>query len=97
MAKYAKIINGIVDKVIVADSSFFNSYVDDSPGTWIETTTGNIGYTYDSDRSAFVPAKAYASWILNEGINQWEAPIAKPADNKDYIWDESTTNWVERE
>lgn len=95
MAKYAKIINGIVDKVIVADSNFFNTYVDDSPGKWIETTTGNIGYTYDSDRSAFVPAKAYLSWILNEAINQWEAPVTYPDDGKYYRWDEDTTNWKE--
>ena len=29
MAHYAKVVNGIVEKVIVAEASFFNSFVDD--------------------------------------------------------------------
>jgi len=38
MAHYAKVTNGKVVKVIVAEASFFNNYVDDSPGTWIQTS-----------------------------------------------------------
>ncbi len=37
MAYYAKVNNGIVDKVIVADASFFDTFIDDRPGTWIQT------------------------------------------------------------
>ena len=97
MANYAKVNNGIVEKVVVAEADFFDSFVDSSPGEWIETTTGNIGYTYDSVRDAFVPPKPYASWILNEGTNQWEAPVTYPADDKYYNWDEATANWKEKE
>ena len=45
MAHYAKVVDGLVVKVIVAEESFFNSFVDDSPGSWIQTsynTHGNI-------------------------------------------------------
>ena len=48
MAHYAKVVNGIVEKVIVADASFFDSFVDDTPGQWIQTsynTRGGIYYT----------------------------------------------------
>ena len=43
MAHYAKVNNGIVEKVIVAESDFFNNFVDDSPGEWIQTSYNTIG------------------------------------------------------
>ena len=95
MAQYAKVNNEIVEKVIVAEVEFFNNFLDDSPGTWIETTTAAIGYTYDSDRNAFVPTKPSASWTLDEATNQWEAPTVYPNDGKKYDWNEDTTNWTE--
>ena len=47
MGHYAKVNNGKVVKVIVAQASFFDNYVDDSPGKWIKTsynTRGGIHY-----------------------------------------------------
>ena len=38
MAHYAKVNNGIVEKVIVAEASYFDTFVDDSPGEWIQTS-----------------------------------------------------------
>ena len=63
------------------------------------------GYTYDSDKDAFIPPKPYPSWELNEDTCQWESPTpypanisaANPSRCKEYIWDEDTTSWVERE
>jgi hypothetical protein len=58
-----------------------------------------LGYTYDSERDAFIPPKPYASWVLNEDTCLWDAPVAMPEDagtgDKRYTWDEETTNWVE--
>lgn len=105
MSYFAKVENGIVTKVIVAESSFFNTFVDDSAGSWIETfVTGHIrknyagvGYSYDQEKDAFIPPKPYASWTLVEDTCQWQAPVAYPDDGKVYNWDESSTNWVEVE
>ena len=38
MAHYAKVHDGIVEQVIVAEESFFDTYVDDSPGEWVQTS-----------------------------------------------------------
>ena len=57
---------------------------------------GDVGSTYDEDRDAFIPPKAYASWVLNETTCRWEAPVAYPADGTDekrYNWNESTKSW----
>jgi hypothetical protein len=45
MAHYAKVNNGIVEQVIVAEPEFFETFVDTSPGEWIKTsynTHGNL-------------------------------------------------------
>jgi hypothetical protein len=45
MSHYAKVLNGIVTQVIVAEAEFFKTFVDSSPGTWIQTsynTRGNV-------------------------------------------------------
>ena len=38
MAHYAKVEDGIVTKVIVAEADFFDTYVDTVPGAWIQTS-----------------------------------------------------------
>jgi hypothetical protein len=72
-------------------------------GTWVQTSyNGTIrknyagtGYTYDSQRNAFIPPKPYVSWVLNEITCLWDAPTPMPQDNKRYSWDEDTTSWIE--
>ncbi len=124
MAHYAKVENNIVTKIIVAEAEFFETFVDSSPGTWIQTsynTRGGIhyepnsntpsqdqskalrknyaglGFTYDSNKDAFIPPKPFNSWILNETTCLWEAPVAKPTTELEstqyYDWNESIINW----
>lgn len=52
MGHYAKVNNGIVTKVIVADQEFINSYVDNVPGEWVKTnynTRGGVYYIPDTN------------------------------------------------
>lgn len=56
------------------------------------------GFSYDSERDAFIPAKPFPSWILDEESLEWRAPVPLPSDvgeNKNYIWVEEVGNWVE--
>ena len=43
MAHYAKVNKGIVETVIVAEAEFFDTFVDDSPGKWIQTSYNTFG------------------------------------------------------
>jgi hypothetical protein len=43
----------------------------------------------------FAPPKPFPSWVLDEAICDWVAPVAKPDDGKLYVWDEDVQNWVE--
>jgi hypothetical protein len=108
MSHFAKINNGIVTEVIVAEQD----YIDSLDGTWLQTsynTHGNqhpegrplrgnyagIGYTYDANYDVFYAPQPFPSWILNNTTWLWEAPVAMPTDGKIYIWDEESNNWKE--
>jgi len=43
MSHYAKVLNGIVETVIVAEEDFFKILVDTSPGEWIQTSYNTKG------------------------------------------------------
>ena len=109
MAHFAKVIDGVVDQVIVADSAEWCEA--NLGGTWVQTsynTKGNvhtlggtplhknyagIGFTWDG--TGFAAQQPYPSWSLNQDTYIWEAPIPMPTDDKIYNWDEATLAWVE--
>jgi hypothetical protein len=96
MTHFAKVQDGVVTKVIVAEPEFFDTFVDSSPGEWLETSRKNyagIGFSYDKDREAFIPPKTFPSWILNEDTFNWGAPIPYPDDGERYRWNEQTQGW----
>ena len=104
MAHFAKIDkNHIVTNVIVAEQDFINSGVIGDSFQWVQISYNRnfrknyvgIGDTYDISRDAFILAKPYPSWTLNESTCHWEAPVTEPDDEKKYEWNEATTNWVE--
>ena len=64
-------------------------------GTPFRKNFAGIGFTFDSDKDAFIPPKPFASWKLNADTCLWEAPTPMPTDGKLYVWDEATTSWKE--
>ncbi len=43
MAHFAKVLNDVVVQVIVAEPEFFQTFVDTSPGEWIQTSYNTRG------------------------------------------------------
>jgi hypothetical protein len=70
---------------------------------WKQTSYNNkirknyagLGYTYDAQRDAFIPPPPFPSWVLNEETCLWQAPVARPAGDAMWTWDESTLSWYE--
>jgi hypothetical protein len=61
MSHFAKVLNGKVVQVIVAEQEFFNTFVDTSPGNWIQTsynTRGGIHYGQDGQPDGRVALRA---------------------------------------
>ena len=61
MSHYAKVQNGKVIKVIVAEEEFFETFVDDTPGEWVQTsynTRGGVHYTTKTKKPSADQSKA---------------------------------------
>ena len=61
MAHFAKVNNGIVEQVIVAEPEFFDTFVDSSPGQWIQTsynTSGGVHYNPETGEPSADQTKA---------------------------------------
>lgn len=61
MGHYAKVRGGKVVKVIVAEASFFDTFVDSSPGTWLQTsynTREGVHYQPNSNLTSSDQSKA---------------------------------------
>lgn len=50
MAHFAKVTDGKVIQVIVAEKEFFDTFVDSSPGTWIQTSYNTHGNQHPEGR-----------------------------------------------
>jgi hypothetical protein len=110
MGHFAKVINGIVVDVNVAEQEWVDAQPD--AWAWVQTSYNTyggvhrlggeplrknyagIGYRYDSERDAFIPPTPYPSWKLNEDTCLWDAPIPYPTDGKQYIWNEHQQEWT---
>jgi hypothetical protein len=103
MAHYAKVINGIVEQVIVAEQDVIDSGLFGDPSIWVQTSyNGNIrknfasvGGRYDKLRDAFIPIKPFSSWILDNETCLWKAPVDYPTDGKIYLWDDINNGWYQ--
>jgi hypothetical protein len=109
MSHFAKVENGIVTQVIVAEEDFIATGA--VGHGWVQTsynTLGNqhpegrplrgnyagIGFTYDEVNDVFIAPKPFENWILN-GNWLWEPPIPMPQDAYFYKWDQEATAWVQ--
>ena len=50
MSHFAKVVDGKVVQVIVAEQDFFNTFVDSSPGQWIQTSYNTHGNQHPEGR-----------------------------------------------
>jgi len=95
MSHFAKVENGVVTQVIVAESDFFNTFIDTTPGKWIQTsynTHGNTHYLPDSTTpSGQPPLRANYAGVgdtYDEEHDVFYGPSPFPS------WILNTTTWT---
>jgi len=99
MAHFAKVVNGNVTQVIVAEPEFFDTFVDSSPGTWLQTsynTRGGVHYVPNSDTPSPDQSKAlrgnYAGigYTYDQVNDVFYAPQPYPSwilNTQTYLWE----------
>ena len=98
MAHYAKVNYGIVEKVIVAESDFFKTFIDSSPGNWIQTsynTRGGIHYQPNSNIPSEDQSKSLRKNYAGIGYTYDETRDAfiPPKPFNSWILNEDTCLW----
>ena len=95
MAHYAKVVDGKVTNVIVAEAEYFDTFVDDSPGTWVQTsynTRGGKHYAPNSNTedSGTPLRKNYAGIGMNYDVVgfYFDAPYSSwTLNSTTYFWE----------
>jgi hypothetical protein len=87
MSHFAKVVDGKVTQVIVAEPDFFTTFVDSSPGTWIQTSYNTQGNQHPEGK----PLRGnYAGigYTYDQANDVFYAPQPYPS------WTLSQSTWV---
>ena len=96
MSHFAKVNNGKVEQVIVAEADFFKTFVDSSPGQWIQTsynTRGGIHYGQDGKPDSGIALRGNYAGIgyIYDAIND---VFYSPQPFPSWTLDKTTWSWT---
>ena len=94
MGHFAKVLNGQVVQVIVAEPDFFTTFRDTSPGTWLQTsynTRGGVHYGADGQPDGGVALRgnyAGVGYVYDAANDVFYAPQPFPSWTlgTDWLW-----------
>jgi len=96
MAHYAKIVDGIVTNVIVAEAEFFDTFVDTNPGEWVQTsynTRGGKHYEPNSNTESADQTKALRKNYAGIGYHYDGVGFYAPQPYNSWTKNETTYLW----
>ena len=88
MSHFAKVFNGVVTQVIVAEQEFFDTFVDSSPGEWIQTSYNTRGGQHPEGRPL---RKNYAG--IGFTYDRERDAFIPPQPYASWLLDEETCLW----
>jgi len=89
MSYFAKVVNGIVTQVIAAEPDFFKTFVDSSPGDWIQTSYNTHGGVHATGGTPLRKNYAGIGFTYNAVRDAFIPP--KPDDS--YVLNDETCLW----
>ena len=93
MGHFAKVVDGKVTQVIVAEPEFFETFIDSSPGTWLQTSYNTHGNQHKNGGTPLRGNYAGIGYIYDH-VNDVFYP-SKPYEswvlnNSTWIWEAPT-------
>lgn len=88
MGHFAKVVDGKVTQVIVAEPDFFETFVDSSPGTWIQTSYNTIGGVHTQGKEPLRGNYAGIGYTYDAQNDVFYAPQPYPS------WIISAPTWI---
>lgn len=89
MAHFAKVVSGLVTQVIVAEPEFFETFVDTSPGEWIQTSYNTHGGVHTQGGTPLRKNYAGIGFTYDREKDAFIPPQPYPS----WILDEETCLW----
>ena len=89
MAHWARVKGGIVTQVIVAEEEYFQTYVDDEPGEWIQTSYNTRAGQHDLGGTPL--RKNYAG--IGFSYDSTRDAFIPPQPYPSWILDEDSCQW----
>jgi hypothetical protein len=89
MAHFAKVVDGIVTQVIVAEPDFFDTFVDSSPGAWIQTSYNTHGGVHANGGTPLRKNYAGIGYSYDAAKDAFIPPKPFPSwllDDDTYLW-----------
>ena len=90
MSHFAKVCDGKVVQVIVAEQEFFDTFVDTSPGEWIQTSYNTHGGQHPEGRPL---RKNYAG--IGFTYDRERDAFIPPKEDDSWVLNEETCLWEE--
>ena len=89
MAHYAKVNNGLVEQIMVAEAEFFDTFVDSSPGQWIQTSYNTHGGVHSNGGTPLRKNYAGIGFTYDTSRDAFYAPQPYPS----WVLDEDSCLW----
>jgi hypothetical protein len=89
MSYFAKVVDGRVAQVIAAEAEFFNTFVDTSPGEWIQTSYNTIGGVHQNGGTPLRKNFAGVGYTYDKTKDAFIPPKTFPS----WILNEETCLW----
>ena len=90
MSTFAKVVNGVVVNIMEAELDFFQSFVDTSPGEWIQTSYNTYGGQHPEGRPL---RKNYAG--IGFTYDRERDAFIPPKLDDSWVLNEETCLWEE--
>jgi hypothetical protein len=89
MGHFAKVLDGKVTQVIVAEPEFFDTFVDSSPGAWLATSYNTVGNKHTKSGTPLRGNFAGVGFTYDAEKDVFFAPQPFPSWtlSADYLWE----------